>query len=223
MSVDPATIVGRSHLLTSRFGRWPSFHDAEIIEFSLNRGSLHLNERGPVLPFASVTIHHWRLTSDVDAKGYFVLDLHTVSTLRFHGISDLKIGNFNQQNVIFSLKIENEKRHPEDSFPIKVEFESSFGMEALIRCISVEVVESHASDDKGSLHPNRIAGTDFLVGPVSSGAGAAHSVEPFTSTFFGYTMTMGHIKRSFSVSLQVRHPTIDPEVIATTFGMIPPF
>jgi hypothetical protein len=36
-------------------------------------------------------------------------------------------------------------------------------------------------------------------------------------------MTMEHIKRSFSVSLQVRHPTIDPEVITTTFGMIPRF
>ena len=169
MSVDAATFVKQSHLITSRFGRWPSFHDAEIIEFRLNRGSLHLNEREPVLPFACVTIHHWQLTSEVDEKGYFVLDLHTVSTLRFNGISELKMDDFNQQNVIYSLEIENDEGLSEDRYPIKVEFGSSFGMEASLRCISVEVVDSCASDSKGSLHPNQSSEPTLASGTSPAG------------------------------------------------------
>ena len=34
-------------------------------------------------------------------------------------------------------------------------------------------------------------------------------------------MTMEHIARSFAVSLHVRHPNIDPEVVTNVLGLIP--
>src|SRR5665213_3244258 len=77
------------------FGDWPSFHDAEVIE-------LHLSRRSS----SSLAIHTWKMTSEVDVKGYYVHTKDVVVEFVLNGISDLSLNGFSHQNVIFGLAVD---------------------------------------------------------------------------------------------------------------------
>jgi hypothetical protein len=88
------TIQGAEKLL-EWFGYWPSFHDAEVIALNLDRR----------LPSA-VVIHTWEMTSQVDAKGYYILEKHVVVEFVLMGVFDVDLKMFNRQNVIAGLRLE---------------------------------------------------------------------------------------------------------------------
>jgi hypothetical protein len=77
------------------FGKWPTFHDAEIV-------SLHLNRRG----LSSLFIHTWDMTNEVDERGFYVLEKHVVVELALEDIVGMDFDGFNHQNVISGLDIE---------------------------------------------------------------------------------------------------------------------
>jgi hypothetical protein len=76
------------------FGYWPKFHDAEIV-------SLHLHRRGS----SSLLIHTWETMNEVDDRGYFVHTKHVVVEFLFENISELDLGGFSHQNVVFGLEL----------------------------------------------------------------------------------------------------------------------
>ena len=76
------------------FGHWPSFHDAEVV-------SLHLNRVGP----SSLVVHTWEMTSQVDDHNYFILAKHVVVEFVLIEVSELELGGFSSQNVVFALDI----------------------------------------------------------------------------------------------------------------------
>jgi hypothetical protein len=49
--------IENSHLLTDIFGRWPSFHDAELLRMTLGRG-----EAQSFSPYLQATIHVFEMT-----------------------------------------------------------------------------------------------------------------------------------------------------------------
>jgi hypothetical protein len=123
--------IENTELIESIFGGWPSFHDAEIHSISITRDC----DSGPQM---DVTIHHWEMTSDVDARGYFVLRHHTLSTLRFSGVSDLQLADFNHQNVLFDLEISESGSDSRFS----VSMPTSFGCEASFKCRQICVLSA---------------------------------------------------------------------------------
>lgn len=143
---EPAKLVEGSERLTSIFGYWPSFHDAEVIEFNLWRGDVDTDAQRYVFPTLTTKIHLWELTSDVDARGYYILRHHTLATLQFHDISELRMEGFNHQNAIFGLSI---AAAPLDGFPqrMHVEFEPAFGVTATFYCLRAEVLEAQPLPD----------------------------------------------------------------------------
>lgn len=76
------------------FGRAPSFHDAEILEITLN-------SRGP----STLRLHTWRLTDEVDDRGFFVLDKHAVVTITLTAVRHATVSNFDLPGIIFGLDI----------------------------------------------------------------------------------------------------------------------
>jgi len=80
--------------LTSWFGHWPSFHDAEIINLTLNRTGISI-----------LKIHTWEMTNETDGSGHFVLGKHVLVTFQFEEIISLDLADFNQQNVLFGLDL----------------------------------------------------------------------------------------------------------------------
>jgi hypothetical protein len=55
-------------------------------------------------------VHTWKMTKEVDEKGYFVLAKHVVVEFVIEGLGDLSISGFNHQNVLFGIAIEKAER-----------------------------------------------------------------------------------------------------------------
>jgi hypothetical protein len=133
--VQPMAEIRGIERLTHIFGRWPSFHDAEVLRVRLD----HDAQLGAAL---ETDIHLFEMTSEVDERGYYVLRNHTLATLRFDGMSALDLGWFDRQNVIADLSIK-EIAEPEEATQVwHVELASSVGMEASFDCATITVAEA---------------------------------------------------------------------------------
>ena len=121
--------------LTKIFGGWPSFHDAEVLRLTLDRS-------GPEGPTLEMQVHAFTMTSEVDAKGHYVLKNHTLVTLRFTGIVLLAMRWFNRQNVLSDLLISDLDPAAHEGRRIRVELPSSFGLEAEFEATRAVVVEA---------------------------------------------------------------------------------
>jgi hypothetical protein len=137
------TLIEGTEKLSRIFGSWPSFHDAEIVELHLWRGDSMTERSHPRFPVLTAKIHLWKMTNEIDAKGYYVLQNHTLATLRFHDVLNLEIKGFSLQNVIFGLSIESEELSTgpwRRSFT--VDFEPVAEFEAKFQCSRIEVVDA---------------------------------------------------------------------------------
>lgn len=91
---DAIRDVAGAEALVQWFGKWPSFHDAEVLSLELNR-----------VGTSCVRIHTWEMTGEVDAKGFYVLRKHMKVSFSLDGLKDLELAGFTSQNVIFGLDI----------------------------------------------------------------------------------------------------------------------
>lgn len=122
--------IENAELIESIFGSWPSFHDAEIHELTLTRDC-------DSAPQMDIKIHHWQMTGEVDAKGYYILKHHTLTTLRFSAVNDLQMSGFNKQNVLWNLEISEDAPST-----FSVSMPTSFGCEASFTCAKVRVMSA---------------------------------------------------------------------------------
>jgi hypothetical protein len=125
------------------FGRWPSFHDGEILE-------LHLCRAGE----SRLRVHTWLLTNEVDSQGYYVQKQHAIVTFVLSDITDLELTDFSCQNVIFGLSLE-----PVES-GFRLQLAPCYGMAGYIVASGVRVeiepeVKPHDTDEhqRSSGHP----------------------------------------------------------------------
>jgi hypothetical protein len=147
---DIASLIVGSDKLSSIFDRWPSFHDAEILELHIQRGRIDTDAKVYEFPLLTVKIHLWLMTNDVDQKGYYVSTKHTLVTMRFYDVDNLKMEGFNHQNAIFGLGIEQKNRDEGPTPYFAVDFEPSFGIDATFTCLRIEIAEAVPCDAEGS-------------------------------------------------------------------------
>jgi hypothetical protein len=126
--------IENAELVESIFGCWPSFHDAEIHSIMITRDC----ESGPQM---DVTIHHWKMTSEVDSKGYYVLKNHTLTTLRFFELSELQLAGFNRQNVLVDIEI-TEVAGVDSKSSFSVLMPTNFGCDASFICGRIRVLSA---------------------------------------------------------------------------------
>jgi|SRR6266478_903730 len=126
--------IENAELVENVFGCWPSFHDAEVHSILITRDC----DSGPQM---DVTIHHWEMTKEVDSKGYYVLKHHTLTTLRFFGVSELQLAGFNRQNVLWDIEI-SEVTETTSKSSFSVSMPTSFGCEASFKCTGIRVMSS---------------------------------------------------------------------------------
>ncbi len=133
------TYIRNHEAVVSFFGRWPSFHDANVLAYEQGADSI------------SLTLHTWLMTDQVDAKGYFVLRNHALVTLRFDGLSDVQMDAFGSGNILFGLQMS--LCSAPDSF--HVELDSVMDRSGTFSARSGEVVSviSCASDGTAAEHP----------------------------------------------------------------------
>ena len=140
MSFDTASILHHDRL-TRHFGRWPSFHDGEVIDVHLWRGQIapgewNDNNRMPVIT-ASILVAR---ATQTDPHGPDVL-----ATLRFHDVDAIRLDDFDNINQIVDLTISTEARgHFTSGEALQpyhiVSFERGVGLAARLRCLAIGVV-----------------------------------------------------------------------------------
>jgi hypothetical protein len=133
--------IKNSNLLMQVFGRWPSFHDAEVISIELFREA-----SGVSLPNLRSKIHAFEMTSEIDSQGFYVLRNHVLVTFLFSGIDENLVNGFNQQNVLWELAIVDISSRQLEHLKFEVHFSSSFGVEVKFKCLGLEIetVECYA-------------------------------------------------------------------------------
>jgi hypothetical protein len=138
------TKIQDSHRLTDVFGRWPSFHDAEVLRIVLDHG-----DRKTIGPSLQATIHLFEMTSQVE-HGKYVLKNHVAATFRFSEIYELKLNDFNHQNSLAGIRIEDISSRQLERKNFEVFLDGSFGVSASLLCnsVSIESVEPFVRDKK---------------------------------------------------------------------------
>jgi hypothetical protein len=148
---DIETSIIGSEKLTKIFGYWPSFHDAEVHELHFLRGDVRPENGLYKFPILTLKIHVWALTNEVDDKGYLVLRNHTLATLRFTDVIRFEMENFNHQNAMLSLHIEEGQQSKGGLPSFAVAITAAFGMGASFECTGIEVVEAVSCTAEGTL------------------------------------------------------------------------
>ena len=100
-----------------------------------------LDREGPHGPTLDARIHVFRMTNEIDARGFYVLTHHTLVTLRFVNIILQQLRWFNTQNVLSDLLMEPvPSGNDEVERRFAVTFGSSWGAEAELYCDQIMVV-----------------------------------------------------------------------------------
>lgn len=130
--VEPESLISRAECVIDAIGFWPSFHDAEVISFSVSR---------PLQGVDSVTVAklcvHYREHEAVGvgtAEFEYLCQKSLLVELIFSDIHELSLTDFNPQNVLESIDL----RRSDDS-SILVEIVSIWGLGGTIRCAHVAV------------------------------------------------------------------------------------
>jgi len=78
---DPTPLIDNAAPVVALYGRWPTFHDAD-----LRRLTLDLVTPSSERPRCEATLLAFRMTDKVDARGYYVLEDHALVTLCFENV-----------------------------------------------------------------------------------------------------------------------------------------
>lgn len=119
-------------IVTDVFGEWPSFHDAEIVRLTLDRS-------GPEGPRLEALIYAFLMTHDVDEQRSYVFKHKSLVTLEFTKVEVEKIAEFNHQNVISDLAIEDIDPAKNCGRRFKIIIESSYGCYAFFKATKIIV------------------------------------------------------------------------------------
>ena len=146
---EVASLIQGSDKLTTIFGCWPTFHDAEVIELHFWRGDIDTDNNKYVFPVLTVNLHLWEMTPEVKPGGFLGRRNHTLARLRFYDVDDLKMEGFNHQNAILGLSFVSRGRSEGPSPLFDVHFDPAFGMGATFTCSRVEVVDAVPCTEDG--------------------------------------------------------------------------
>jgi hypothetical protein len=130
MTEIPTDAIPGATDLVAWFGRFPRFHDANVVDFQIRAdGFGHLKAKA------------FKMTDKVDEKGYFILEKHCTVTLFFDEITFVNLTGFQPGGAIISdVNIKTES----DEFDIAVE--SSYGFQGSLRSRKLRI--SFEPDDR---------------------------------------------------------------------------
>jgi hypothetical protein len=139
------SLIQNSEKLTTFFGVWPSFHDAEVIELNFWRGDVKPGDWDDRNVFPVLTVKIRILEATQGAATHSGNDV--LATLRFHDVDDFKMEQFNHMNDIVELSIgvqergefTNGKKLPRY---LVVRFEPGSGVKMSFRCFRIEVLDA---------------------------------------------------------------------------------
>ena len=126
--------------LTSIFGDWPSFHDAEVVRVVLDRaGASGHDGMGPMLTLA---VRVSRYGPALAPDGTYARRDDTRATFRFDGVQELELANFNDQNALWDLELVDIRDRQLEGLAWEVTLAASHGVSARFLCAAASVVHA---------------------------------------------------------------------------------
>lgn len=138
----PISRIQNAALVTTWFGYWPSFHDAEVLELGLARNGV---DAGPLM---SMALHTFEMTNDTTPGGFFVCHKHAVVTLLFEGLDEVALEGFNHQNALSGLSITESRADG----PMTVVLDSAYGLNSEFKCHLIKVMSVVPGIPPGSVY-----------------------------------------------------------------------
>lgn len=144
--MQPTTaFIQGSGKVVSALGYWPSFHDAEVLSFTLERGAKPEEKRS--VAQISVQVRQYEPRHEGTAKYEMALAQNVVVTLVFEGVEAVEVEDFNFQNVINSLHVLPAAELPGVMLRVEVESIYGFGARWLCKAARVENVSKAATSE----------------------------------------------------------------------------
>lgn len=112
----PSYIIGHEQVVEA-FGYWPGFHDSPICRFE------HTPDR------IEVDLDVWEMSSEVDARGFFMLQKRHRVGFRFTGILRADLDRFIPENILFALRLSTMTSFADQGW-FDVELDSAMGSDA---------------------------------------------------------------------------------------------
>lgn len=119
------TLVQDYRAVVDWFGEWPDFHDFEVASISVNRAGK-----------SSIRVYGFETTRDLDSSGSYITTKEAAIDFWLHGIVDIEMRDFNEQNVIGGIEFSKE----EDG--IRTTFYTLFGVHGSVLCENISVTVS---------------------------------------------------------------------------------
>jgi hypothetical protein len=143
------TGIKNHEAVLKHYGSWPSFHDAELISILLDR------DKGEGLygPTATIKIHAFNMTDQVDERGYYIAADHAVITFYFTDIVEFELQySFGNQNPISELYIEDIRSHQLENINYAVHIDTDLSAEIRFKCAGIEVKSVEGGIPDGSVY-----------------------------------------------------------------------
>lgn len=133
--IDPRKIVAGSDLILDASGKWPNFHDAEIIDLHFWQGDVRPDQDIYIGPEITVTLK------------LCALQFPIVAVLKFENCSNISMPAFGEQNPIMDLEFGMEDRgRMKDGTPltphILVHFLPAYRFALSLKCFQVSVLSA---------------------------------------------------------------------------------
>lgn len=134
-------------LLLKVFGRWPSFHDAEVhrVVMDCSPGPLSLDSQ----PSLQLLIHTWSGTGRVMADGYLERVNHSLVDFLFEEVDDLVLEGLSHHNVLFSLDFEYELDSGTTQAGLRVRLAYCVGLCGEFTAVRGKVLAVHPCTERG--------------------------------------------------------------------------
>ncbi|MFD1122144.1 Imm50 family immunity protein [Methylophilus flavus] len=132
---NPYQHITGSDQLIAALGEWPTFHDAEIVKFSMER-SLPV-EVGHNRAKLTIHVSQYASINEGTANYQMIVTKGMLANFVFASISDLELFDFNHQNVINSFTVSPVQTN--DKATLLVEIESIWGLSGSFKCSAVEL------------------------------------------------------------------------------------
>lgn len=138
-SFSVADVVG-AEKLTSIFGGWPTFHDAQVLRVELRCEGVDGEQAGPTL-FVRFLLCEW--SSEIDSAGRYRSQNHVEVIFRFHQIEQLKLTGYHSQNAVDELFIIDRRKELWAKGWETVWFEVHVASESELsfRCQVIEIID----------------------------------------------------------------------------------
>jgi Immunity protein 50 len=143
------SFIKNNELVLKAYGRWPSFHDFEIVKVEFDR-ALDINHDGP---FITVHLHMWQIIGKTEDGKHFRFSNHHMVTLRFNRVAEYTFEGFNHQNAIDDWEVEA-VTDDRGNLYCHVTLPALYGVDMSIKCQAIEVLSITPGMPRDSVYKN---------------------------------------------------------------------